>query len=73
MSVGWSIGLVLSYAVGSVLEWNQLALFCSVIPMIQFFSLLCCHSSPRWLVSRLRFSEAKDALMYLRGGAKDQV
>lgn len=73
MSVGWSVGLVLSYIIGSFTEWDELALICSAVPVIQFCTLLRCPSSPRWLMSRNRENEARIALEYLRDGNQLEV
>merc|ERR1719266_2069888 len=67
LSVGWTFGLVLSYTLGSVLEWNWLALTSSVVSIVQFIVLSAATPSPRWLVSKGQLGEAKKALAYFRG------
>ena len=67
LSVGWTFGLVLSYTLGSVLEWNWLALTSSVVSIVQFIVLSVATPSPRWLLTRKRTEEAKVALTFFRG------
>jgi len=67
LSVGWTFGLVISYSLGSVLNWNHLALSACVVPVVQFIVLLSSEDSPRWLVSRSKNNEAKKALAFFRG------
>lgn len=67
LSVGWTFGLVISYSLGSVLDWSDLALAACTVPVVQFIVLLTSEDSPRWLVSRSKLDEAKKALAYFRG------
>merc|ERR1719412_1724771 len=73
LSVGWTFGLVLSYTLGSVLEWNWLALTSSVVSIVQFIVLSAATPSPRWLLTRKRTEEAKDALTFFRGEMSKHV
>ena len=67
MSVGWTFGLVMSYSLGSILDWNWLALSACSVPAAQFVVLAVSEPSPRWLVSKGQVNEAKKALAYFRG------
>lgn len=67
LSVGWTFGLVMSYSLGSILDWNHLALSACVVPAAQFVVLWTSENSPRWLVSRARLDEAKKSLTFFRG------
>ena len=67
LSVGWTFGLVLSYSLGSILDWSQLALSACMVPIAQFVVLSMSEDSPRWLVSRAHLPEAKKALAFFRG------
>jgi len=67
LSVGWTFGLVISYTLGSVLDWNFLALSACTVPIAQLIVLWTSEDSPRWLVSRAKLSEAKTALAFFRG------
>ena len=67
LSVGWTFGLVMSYSLGSVLEWNWLALSACSVPLAQSAVLAASEASPRWLVSKGQLGEAKKALAYFRG------
>lgn len=67
LSVGWTFGLVISYSLGSVLDWNYLALSACLVPAVQFVVLASSEDSPRWLVSRARLDDAKKSLVYFRG------
>merc|ERR1719266_1718830 len=73
LSVGWTFGLVLSYTLGSVLKWNWLALTSSVVSIVQFIVLSAATPSPRWLLTRKRTEEAKDALTFFRGEMSKHV
>lgn len=39
LSVGWTFGLVISYTLGSVLDWNFLALSACTVPIAQLIVL----------------------------------
>jgi len=67
LSVGWSFGLVLSYALGSILRWNWLAMASSGIPVIQLVVLSAVNPSPRWLVAREKMAEARKSIGFFRG------
>ena len=67
LSVGWTFGLVMSYSLGSILDWNWLALSACSVPAAQFVVLAASEPSPRWLVSKGQVNEAKKALAYFRG------
>ena len=73
LSVGWTFGLVMSYSLGSVLDWNWLALSACVVPVAQFIVLAASEPSPRWLVSKGLLDEAKKALMYFRGCSEHNI
>ena len=73
LSVGWTFGLVLSYSLGSVLEWNWLALTSSVVSIVQFIVLSVATPSPRWLITRKRTEEAMLALTFFRGEMSKHV
>ena len=57
----------MSYSLGSVLDWNWLALSACSVPVAQFAVLAASEASPRWLVSKGQLGDAKKALAYFRG------
>ena len=73
LSVGWTFGLVMSYSLGAVLDWSNLALAACTVPVTQFIVLLASEDSPRWLVSRHRLEDAKKALAFFRGCSHDNM
>ena len=73
MSVGFMLGLVISYSLGSVMNWNWLALMSATIPMVQLIVLSVTNPSPRWLISRNRMDDAKSSLSFFRGGLTPHV
>ncbi|XP_060866654.1 facilitated trehalose transporter Tret1-like [Metopolophium dirhodum] len=50
-SVGTSLGVMLEYLFGAVLDWDTLALFNATMPVIALFLAFFIPESPSWLIS----------------------
>ena len=59
--------LALTFGLGIIVHWRPLAVCGCVVPAIQIFMMLAMPESPRWLLSKNRSREARDALQWLRG------
>lgn len=64
-----NIGILISFALGTIFQWQYLALSGIVlsIPFLVMFWFIC--ESPKFLVSKGRADEARSALQWLRGSA----
>ena len=71
VQVGVSLGVLLEYAVGSVVTWRLLAGLSAAVPALALLLTLLTPESPAWLVSRGRHEDAKAALLRVRGEACD--
>lgn len=60
-------GILLSFFVGSYLNWSQLAYFGAALPIPYFLLMLLTPETPRWFVSKGRVEDARKALQWLRG------
>ncbi|XP_030959926.1 sugar transporter ERD6-like 5 isoform X6 [Quercus lobata] len=66
-----SVGLALTYFIGTVVNWRTLALIGTIPSLVQLVGLFFIPESPRWLV---KFGEEKDyeaSLRHLRGEDAD--
>ncbi|KAF0748409.1 facilitated trehalose transporter Tret1-like [Aphis craccivora] len=50
-SVGTSLGVMLEYFIGSLLDWDKLALFNATMPAMALFLAFFIPESPSWLIS----------------------
>lgn len=62
-----NIGILLSFLVGSYLNWSNLAFLGSALPVPFFLLMLGTSETPRWYMTRGRSEDAKKALRKLRG------
>lgn len=60
-------GILLSFFVGSYLNWSHLAFFGAALPVPFFLLMLLTPETPRWFVSKGRPEDARKALQWLRG------
>ncbi|KAJ8735514.1 hypothetical protein PYW07_007134 [Mythimna separata] len=60
-------GILVSFFVGSYLNWSQLAFFGAALPVPFFLLMLLTPETPRWFVSKGRTDDARKALQWLRG------
>ena len=60
-----SLGLVITYLKGWLMDWRTIAWLCNVYLIIPFFLLFLLPESPSWLVSKGRHEEAGKALHWL--------
>lgn len=73
IETGRQVGFLMVYLVGSLdLTWREVMLVCGCITAIPpFVGLLFLPDSPRWLVTRGRFDEARKSLLFFRGSHYD--
>ncbi|KAH0880137.1 hypothetical protein HID58_067531 [Brassica napus] len=63
--------MAFSFLVGSVISWQNLALFSTVPCVLEFAGLFFIPESPRWLSRNGRVKESEVALQRLRGNSTD--
>ncbi|EFA10509.1 facilitated trehalose transporter Tret1 [Tribolium castaneum] len=64
----YSFGILLVYALGSVLPWRVVAGLSTVLPVLAITIFFFLPESPVWLVRNDKPDEARKALVWLRGG-----
>ncbi|KAK9876969.1 hypothetical protein WA026_016000 [Henosepilachna vigintioctopunctata] len=64
----YSFGILLVYAFGYFLHWRYVAVLSTFLPIISFAIFFFLPESPIWLVRHDKIEEAKQALIWLRGG-----
>jgi len=65
-TVAKSIGLIIVYASGAFMEWNVIAFWAPIFPVIAFFVLLNSPESPTYLVAQGYFETAEKSLKKLK-------
>lgn len=65
--VSLSIGVLITYTLGSFYSWRSIAWACTFFPAITLCLLPFIHDTPTWLIRHGRFKEARASLMWLRG------
>lgn len=60
-------GILVSFFVGSYLDWSKLAFVGAALPVPFFLLMLLTPETPRWFVTKGRTEDAKKALQWLRG------
>lgn len=66
-------GILLVYALGASFNWDTVAFYAIILPVMAFIALCLIPESPAWLIRRKKIDEAKKALLWLRGGNVEQV
>ena len=69
--VSRSVGVILIYSLGSLLQWYQAAYIGMVFPFIAFLLLIMLPESPYFLVSVGKTEDASKSLRKLNDGTKD--
>lgn len=67
------IGLLISFVVGSYLDWRQLALVISVAPILFFFAMYSLPETPSYLMLINRYEEAAKSVQRLHGGTEYEI
>lgn len=62
-----NVGILLSFFVGTYLEWDKLAFFGASLSVPFFLLMLLTPETPRWYVTKGRPEDARKALQWLRG------
>lgn len=65
------IGVLLVNCLGSGMSWRYLAVSGAVMSLCSAFLMIFMPESPRWLMSKKRREEAKDAIIFLQGESYD--
>ncbi|XP_063220078.1 facilitated trehalose transporter Tret1-like isoform X2 [Bacillus rossius redtenbacheri] len=66
-----NIGILLSFIAGSYLDWSQLAILGSFLPVPFFICMFLIPETPRWLISKGNHERAQKSLQWLRGKDSD--
>ncbi|KAG5881799.1 hypothetical protein JTB14_037095 [Gonioctena quinquepunctata] len=66
----YSFGILLVYALGSILSWRYVAGLSTILPITACLVFFLLPESPVWLIRHGKIEEAKIALTWLRGGSK---
>ncbi|XP_065155168.1 facilitated trehalose transporter Tret1-like [Atheta coriaria] len=64
----YSFGILLVYAMGTFLDWRTVAGLSTLLPLFAAIVFFFLPESPVWLVKQQRDQDAKEALIWLRGG-----
>lgn len=67
------IGLLISFIVGSYLDWQQLALVVSVAPILFFFAMYSLPETPSYLILTDRWDDAVKSQQWLHGGTEYEI
>ncbi|XP_011297405.1 facilitated trehalose transporter Tret1-like isoform X2 [Fopius arisanus] len=70
-SVGVSTGVLIEYALGSILHWKVVAGISSLIPLAALILMFAFPETPSYLISRSKPEEARRALRQFRGSKYD--
>nr|XP_018915857.1 PREDICTED: facilitated trehalose transporter Tret1-2 homolog isoform X1 [Bemisia tabaci] len=62
-----SLGFLAVYSLGSLTDWQHVALISAAVPVICIIILFQIPETPMWLMSKGRAAEALEALQWLRG------
>ena len=66
-SVGVSTGVLIEYALGSLLSWNVCAAISGLIPLLALILMFFYPETPSYLISRSKPEKAREALKKFRG------
>ncbi|KAJ8967883.1 hypothetical protein NQ317_013785 [Molorchus minor] len=69
----YSFGILLVYALGSILPWRYVAGLSIVLPLLSILAFFFLPESPVWLVRHGKVEGARKALLWLRGGSNIQA
>jgi len=70
-SVGVSTGVLIEYALGSMLTWKVCATISGIVPLTALLLMFLFPETPSYLLSRSKPEEAKKALQKFRGSTYD--
>ncbi|CAH0555937.1 unnamed protein product [Brassicogethes aeneus] len=63
----YSFGILIVYALGSLVQWRYVAGICTVLPLVSILSFFFLPESPVWLARHGKIDQARKALVWLRG------
>ncbi|XP_076293070.1 facilitated trehalose transporter Tret1 isoform X2 [Lasioglossum baleicum] len=66
-SIGVSTGVLIEYALGSMLSWNICAAISGILPLAALMLMFIFPETPSYLISRSRPEKAREALQQFRG------
>lgn len=65
-------GVFIQFIMGSLMTWRTVAAISAFFPVISILTLFFVPESPTWLIRKQRFSEARQALQWLRGWVQEK-
>ncbi|KAG5675998.1 hypothetical protein PVAND_005853 [Polypedilum vanderplanki] len=69
--VSGHFGMLISYMLGAILDWRQLAMLVAVAPMMLFVTVIYIPETPSFLMLKGRDEDAYRSLQWLRGPHKN--
>ena len=66
-----NIGILFCYILGSYIDWKVLAAIGAALPLPFLAFMWFIPETPRWYISKGRYTEARESLQWLRGGKTD--
>ena len=66
-----NIGILFCYILGSTIDWKILAAIGAGLPIPFMIFMWFIPETPRWYISKARYTEARTSLQWLRGGKTD--
>lgn len=64
--VGYALGVLLVYAMGSYFHWRTVAALSTILPTLTIISFMFLPDTPTWLIRNGRIPEGTKALYWLR-------
>lgn len=72
-SASYALGILIVYAMSSIWSWRTVAALGAILPVIAFVWLCFLPESPTWYVNKNRIEEARESLLWLRGGDSEKA
>ncbi|KAL1462315.1 hypothetical protein WDU94_014157 [Cyamophila willieti] len=72
-SASYALGILLVYGMSSVYDWRIVAALGACLPIMAFVFLCFLPESPTWYINKNRIEEARESLIWLRGGDREKA